>query len=260
MIFSVDLCLLTVTLITGTALADFEQAVTIQKNTAGGSPHVDVPVQDTSQTPQDSLKTPAERISYMLGFQISQNVPEASYFTFEVIPELVVRGFLDGRAREKLLLSTEQLKKTRTEAEKDMKIGFRRMAERNKQQSKIFLDQNVLRPEVSQTESGFQYEIIKSGKGESPNPTGWISVHYQESLLDGTVFNSTYAKFGGKVPTTLVSDMPNYLAEPLTLMKAGSRCRFYIPPEQGFGEAGLPGQVGPHEVLIVEMELFQVGD
>ena len=118
-----------------------------------------------------------------------------------------------------------------------------------------FLEDNAQRPEVKTTASGLQYEVLTEGTG--PKPTGStarVTVHYEGRLINGTVFDSSYkrnqpASFG-------LNQVISGWTEGVQLMPQGSKCRFFIPSDMGYGSRGA-GSIPPNSTLIFDVELLQ---
>ena len=118
-----------------------------------------------------------------------------------------------------------------------------------------FLEDNAQRPEVKTTASGLQYEVLTEGTG--PKPTGStarVTVHYEGRLINGTVFDSSYkrnqpASFG-------LNQVISGWTEGVQLMPQGSKYRFFIPSDMGYGSRGA-GSIPPNSTLIFDVELLQ---
>lgn len=119
-----------------------------------------------------------------------------------------------------------------------------------------FLAKNAEKPGVTVTESGLQYEVIKSGKGRSPNRNDRVTVHYRGTLVNGREFDSSYKR--GKPATFQVNRVIAGWTEALQMMKEGDKWRLFIPSDLGYGKRGASGRIGPDETLIFEVELFRV--
>ena len=121
-----------------------------------------------------------------------------------------------------------------------------------------FLRDNAARAGVETTNSGLQFEIIRSGGGDglSPDARDVVRVHYQGTLTDGTVFDSSYER-GEPAQFPLNGVIPGW-TEGLQLMKTGDKYRFFLPPELAYGPAGAGGVIGPNEALVFEVELLDV--
>jgi len=110
---------------------------------------------------------------------------------------------------------------------------------------------------VEMDPSGFYYEILDSGSGASPTLADSVTVHYQGSLVDGTVFDSSFQR--GTPATFPMSGVIPGFSGGLTKIGAGGRVRIYIPPELGYGD-NPPGGSGipPGAVLVFYVELIDV--
>ena len=123
---------------------------------------------------------------------------------------------------------------------------------------KTFLAQNAKAADIHSTPSGLQYRILKSGPETGAHPTGdgEVKVNYEGKLIDGTVFDSSYARHQPAVfPLDRV--IPGW-TEGVQLMTPGSKYRFVIPPELGYGARGEPGAIPPTAVLLFDIELLAV--
>jgi FKBP-type peptidyl-prolyl cis-trans isomerase len=123
---------------------------------------------------------------------------------------------------------------------------------------KAFLEQNMAKEGVVVTESGLQYEIIQSGDpaGDMPTVADTVIVHYQGSLLDGTVFDSSITR-GEPATFSLQSIIPGWI-EVLQLMRPGDKWSIVLAPELAYGERGAGQLIGPNEVLMFDIELIEI--
>lgn len=129
------------------------------------------------------------------------------------------------------------------------------MAAENIEAGKAFLAQNAEKEGVTTTESGLQYEVVTAGEGASPTAVDTVKVHYEGTLLDGTVFDSSYQR-GEPIEFPLNRVISGW-TEGVQLMKEGGKYRFYIPSELAYGERAT-GKITPNSTLIFDVELLQV--
>lgn len=117
-----------------------------------------------------------------------------------------------------------------------------------------FLAQNASAPGVQTTASGLQYRVDRTGTGGSPTLASQVTVHYRGSLLNGTVFDSSYDR--GQPATFPLSGVIQGWQEGLQLMQVGAQYTFWIPPALGYGARGVPGTIPPNSVLVFQVELL----
>lgn len=117
-----------------------------------------------------------------------------------------------------------------------------------------FLANNKLRPEVTETPSGLQYEVLEMGTGEKPWPTHTVTCHYHGTMIDGTVFDSSVMRGS---PTSFPLNMViKGWTEGLQLMPTGSKFRFFIPSNLAYGDRQVSAVIGPSSTLIFDVELI----
>jgi len=129
------------------------------------------------------------------------------------------------------------------------------VAQRNLEEGQAFLAQNALRPGVTTTASGLQYEVIVQGTGERPGPMDVVRVHYEGTFLDGTVFDSSF-QLGEPVEFPVGMVIYGWV-EGLQLMNVGSTFRFVIPSDLAYGPHGF-SIIPPNATLIFTIELLDI--
>ena len=124
-----------------------------------------------------------------------------------------------------------------------------------KEEGEQFLAENALKEGIQVTESGLQYEVLKMGRGKKPAATDRVKVHYHGTLIDGTVFDSSVER--GEPTSFGLNQVIAGWTEGLQLMPVGSKFRFYIPQELGYGSRNA-GSIPPYSTLIFEVELLGI--
>ena len=110
-----------------------------------------------------------------------------------------------------------------------------------------------------QTDSGLRYKIIQKGSGAQAEKGKSVSVHYEGSLDNGQVFDSSYRR---KDPITFTLGIGQVIQgwdEGIALLKVGDKARFVIPSYLGYGERGAGGVIPPNATLVFDVELVKVG-
>ncbi len=119
-----------------------------------------------------------------------------------------------------------------------------------------FLKSNEHRPGITALPSGLQYEILIEGKGVKPTTASKVTCHYHGTLIDGTVFDSSVDR--GQPASFPLNMVIKGWTEGLQLMPVGSKWRFFIPPDLGYGNRQVSAEIGPNSTLIFEVELLGV--
>ena len=119
-----------------------------------------------------------------------------------------------------------------------------------------FLEANMQKKGVVTLPSGLQYRPIADGDGPMPKATDTVECHYKGSLIDGTVFDSSYRR--GKPASFQVSGVIQGWIEALQMMKVGSRWELVIPPDLAYGDRGAGADIKPGSTLVFEVELLGI--
>lgn len=119
-----------------------------------------------------------------------------------------------------------------------------------------FLSENAKRAGVIITPSGLQYEVLQEGNGRKPSARDTVSCHYEGTLIDGTVFDSSYQR-GVPAEFGLQQVIAGW-TEGVQLMSEGAKYKFYIPWQLAYGEHGAGNAIPPYAALIFTVELLKV--
>ena len=130
------------------------------------------------------------------------------------------------------------------------------MSTKAKAEGEQFLAENAKREGVKTTESGLQYEVIEATIGQKPKATDKVKVHYEGTLIDGTVFDSSYKR--GESITFGLNQVIKGWTEGLQLMSVGSKYKLYIPYDLAYGAQGAGGSIPPYAALIFTVELLGI--
>jgi FKBP-type peptidyl-prolyl cis-trans isomerase len=198
------------------------------------------------------VKTAEDSLAYALGI--------ASYFYYmtdsvDIDPVLFAKGMLDSKNEKNTLDETTAQGYVMTYMQKRQAEKMQAMYTKNIEEGENFLSENKKREGVQETTSGLQYEVITMGTGARPVATDIVKVHYTGMLIDSTKFDSSVdrgapAEFG-------VNQVIQGWQEGIQLMPVGSKFKFYIPYELGYGENGT-GPIPPYSVLVFEVELLEI--
>ena len=119
-----------------------------------------------------------------------------------------------------------------------------------------FLAENGKKDGVVTLPSGLQYQVLKEGNGKKPLATDQVVCHYEGTLIDGTVFDSSYQR---NQPATFgLNQVIAGWTEGVQLMQEGAKYRFFIPYNLAYGERGAGAQIPPFAALVFDVELIEV--
>ncbi|MFC2991678.1 FKBP-type peptidyl-prolyl cis-trans isomerase [Halomonas tibetensis] len=201
-------------------------------------------------------ETDEGRLGYSLGVTLGQSI-------YQDVPDLDMDAFTqaiqDVFAGGELAMSDEEMAETlmhfQQEAMAARQAEADQRAENNRTESETFLAANAEVEGVEVTASGLQYRVLETGDGATPGPDDSVKVHYEGTLIDGTVFDSSLER--GEPVSFRVDQVIDGWQEALQLMSVGDNWEIVIPAELAYGAQG-QGPIGPHETLIFHVELLDV--
>jgi FKBP-type peptidyl-prolyl cis-trans isomerase FklB len=203
------------------------------------------------------LKTPKDKVSYIIGIDIGKAFKKQG---LDIDSELLVKGIKDSLAGDKFLLGEQEIREIMAGLQQKMAAQEaeqrKKLMERNKMEGEAFLAENKKKAGVQTLPSGLQYKIIRPGTGKKPQKTDTVSTHYRGTLIDGTEFDSSYRR--GKPASFSVGGVIPGWTEALQLMEEGAKWQLFLPANLAYGERGAGREIGPHAVLIFEVELISV--
>ncbi len=195
--------------------------------------------------------TEEQKTLYALGLAINQSL---SNFTLnEAEFEIVKSGLTDGFSKRppKVDLKAFGMKISELQQARAAVI-----AETEKKAGAVFLAKAAAESGAKKTESGAILKTIKEGTGTTPKLTDMVKMHYQGTLIDGTVFDSTTNQ---SEPVMLrVNEMSKCWLEGIQHIKVGSKSRLVCPSSLGYRDKGLPPLIKPGATLVFEIELFEI--
>ena len=142
------------------------------------------------------------------------------------------------------------------EQEKQQRAKAAELGKVAKEAGEKFLAESAKNDGVTVTASGLQYSVIKEGTGKKPKATDKVVCHYEGTLIDGTIFDSSIKR--GEPATFPLNMVIAGWTEGLQLMAEGAKYRFFIPYNLAYGEAGAAGSIPPYAALIFDVELIEV--
>ena len=192
-----------------------------------------------------------DKFSYAIGLGIGQNLKGMG--ATNIVIEDFARAITDIFEGKELAISHNEAREIVNKYFEELE---QKISAANLEQGKAFLEQNKQRPEVVTLPSGLQYEVLTEGNGKKAQATDQVKCHYEGTLIDGTMFDSSIKR--GQPATFGVNQVIPGWVEALQLMPEGSKWRLYIPSELGYGAHGAGEMIPPHSTLIFDVELIEV--
>lgn len=200
-----------------------------------------------------TLDTDKQKISYIFGIQVGQNMMQEGV---ELDIEAFKAGVADMMAGQQPQLdqaTAEQVVQA-YQAQKAQELA--KVMNEKQAQAKAFMEENAKKDGVVTTDSGLQYEVLKEGDGATPTENDKVIANYKGTLIDGTVFDSSYDR--GEPATFPVNGVIQGWQEALKMMKEGAKWRIVVPANLAYGPRGAGNLIGPNETLIFEIELIAI--
>jgi FKBP-type peptidyl-prolyl cis-trans isomerase FklB len=198
-----------------------------------------------------SLKTQADSAQYCIGTSIGRSFKSSGIDKINY--DVLIKAIDQALKEEKFAIADD---KAQMIVESYIQKLSSAKGEKNKKAGEEFLKNNKSKKGVVTTPSGLQYEIVKQGTGVTPKDTDMVEVHYNGTLIDGKVFDSSVQR--GQPVTFPVNGVIKGWTEALKMMPVGSKWKLYIPSELGYGEQRAGKDIEPNSVLIFDVELLSI--
>ncbi len=210
----------------------------------------------TMNTWATELDTEEKKLGYIIGMDIGKSLRDQGT---EVDLDSLIDAIKATYKGEDLALTTEEAAQIRKEYVEKRQAEQQAQAavagESNLVAGQKFLAENATKEGVQTTASGLQYKVETMGTGPKPVATDTVKVHYRGTLLDGTEFDSSYAR---NEPISFgLNRVITGWTEGVQLMPVGSKFMFYIAPDLAYGEGG-GGPIPPNSTLVFEVELLDI--
>lgn len=201
-----------------------------------------------------NLTTLEQHASYGIGLNMGQQLADNPFDGLDI--EAVAAGLKAAFAGEEPAVSEDQIRAAFTVISQRMQAVEAEAAKAAAGEGEAFLAANAQKPGIVVTASGLQYEVLVQGDGEKPTRSDKVRTHYHGTLIDGTVFDSSYNR--GQPAEFPVGGVIAGWTEALQLMPVGSKYRLYIPHNLAYGERGAGGAIKPYSALVFDVELLAI--
>ena len=192
-----------------------------------------------------------EKLSYALGMVIGHNLKGMG------VKNLSQDDF--GKAMNDVL-TNQTTSLTDQEAQKIVGDFLQKQQEEAtreiREEGERFLAENAKKEGVVVLPSGLQYTVLTEGTGAQPKATDRVKCHYEGTLTNGQVFDSSYRR-GEPAVFTLDGVIAGW-TEGVQLMKEGAKYRFFIPYNLAYGERGAGQAIPPYAALVFDVELISI--
>ncbi|WP_161887961.1 FKBP-type peptidyl-prolyl cis-trans isomerase [Pontibacter russatus] len=194
-----------------------------------------------------------EKISYIIGRDMASNLRKQG---IDIEAESFIKGMKEALEGKPSSLSQEEVQQAMMALQQEMARKQDASGSDNKQAGEAFLAENKNKEGVKTLPSGLQYQVLQEGTGKSPSKTDTVTTHYHGTLIDGTVFDSSYQR--NEPATFPVNGVIAGWTEALQMMKEGAKLRLFIPSNLAYGAQGAGSDIGPNSTLIFDVELLSV--
>jgi FKBP-type peptidyl-prolyl cis-trans isomerase FklB len=201
----------------------------------------------------DKYQTAEQRVSYGIGRQMGDQILENPFQGLEI--EAVLNGLSDALNGVEMGIPEAEMEAAFGVVRDRIQAQQAEAAKGLSAEGVAFLAENARRDAVTVTDSGLQYEILIAGDGARPDAASTVRTHYHGTLIDGTVFDSSYER-GEPAEFPVNGVIPGWV-EALQLMNAGSKWRLHVPSELAYG-AQAAGSIPPHSTLVFDVELLDI--
>ena len=192
-----------------------------------------------------------DKISYAIGLSMGQNLMGSGVTSLEYAD--LAAGIKDVLEKNQPQISYQEAQQVLGQFFSELEA---KIAGEAKAAGEAFLAENAKREGVKVTESGLQYEVLEATIGQKPKATDKVRVHYEGTLIDGTVFDSSYKR--GESITFGLNQVIKGWTEGLQLMSIGSKYKLYLPYQLAYGERGAGANIPPYAALIFTVELLGI--
>jgi FKBP-type peptidyl-prolyl cis-trans isomerase FklB len=209
---------------------------------------------DNTAAVSPDLKTPAQKASYGIGLSMGKNLSQEGMDDLD--SQAVALGIEDALTKKDQRLSDDELMEAFSFLQARAQERMSALNDAAAKAGADFLAENAKRDGVITTESGLQYEVIAKAEGAQPKVSDVVSVHYQGTLVDGSVFDSSIER-GEPVEFPVGGVIPGWV-EGLQLMSVGEKYKFYIPSELAYGAQSPTPAIPANSTLVFEVELLDI--
>ncbi|MBF0314511.1 MAG: FKBP-type peptidyl-prolyl cis-trans isomerase [Oligoflexia bacterium] len=198
-----------------------------------------------------NFKTDDDRALYSMGIMFGGRMADLRLTDKEL--DFLIQGIRDAAQSKKPAVDIKDYQqKIRSLFDERLK----KQSEITRKEGTTFLEDFIKKEGATKTASGLAYKILTPGTGKTPAESDVVEVHYKGTLINGTVFDSSYER-NEKVTFALNRVIKGW-TEGLQLIKEGGKVKLVIPSELAYGDHGAPPKIPGGATLVFEIELFKI--
>ncbi|RUO76828.1 FKBP-type peptidyl-prolyl cis-trans isomerase [Pseudidiomarina taiwanensis] len=212
-----------------------------------------------AEAPTDEKAKMAYALGASVGGFVGDNLDQQEEGGYEIDRQMVIAGFVDALKAE-AKISEEEADQLLTQMQQEAtSMRQETLGGKAKAEGEAYLAENAQKEGVVVTESGLQYEVLSEAPADAPKPvaTDIVEVHYEGTLINGEVFDSSLQR--GQSAVFPLNRVIKGWTEGVQLMGVGSKYRFVIPADLAYGDREVAGgAIPPSSTLIFEVELLDI--
>jgi len=197
------------------------------------------------------IKTDEQKLSYAMGTYFAMGVAQQNV---ELDVPAFIQAIEDVLKQNEPKISMEEMKNIVAQYKETISKQQSAAISANQKAGDAFLAENKKKEGVIESPTGLQYKIIKEGAGVKPAAGSSVTVHYKGTLIDGTVFDSSYDR--GEPATLSLTQVIKGWQEVVPMMKTGSKWQIYVPSKLAYGDRAASDLIGPGSTLVFDIELI----
>jgi len=199
------------------------------------------------------VKTDEQKLSYAMGTYFAMGITQQDV---KLDVPAFVQAVEDVLNKNEPQINIQEMQEILTKYKETVAAEETMAIAKNKKAGEAFLAENKKKEGVVVTTSGLQYKILKQGSGAKPATGSSVTVHYKGTLVDGTVFDSSFDR--GQPATLSLGQVIKGWQEAVPMMKTGSTWQIYVPSELAYGDRAASELIGPASTLIFDIELISI--
>ena len=199
------------------------------------------------------IKTDEQKLSYAMGTYFAMGVAQQNV---ELDVPAFIQAIEDVLKQNEPKISMEEMKNIIAQYKETISKQQSSAIAANQKAGDSFLAENKKKEGVIESSTGLQYKIITEGTGVKPAAGSSVTVHYKGTLIDGTVFDSSYDR--GEPATLSLTQVIKGWQEVVPMMKTGSKWQIYVPSKLAYGDRAASDLIGPASTVVFDIELISI--